>query len=102
MMTILPALSISTRAICTPAAAAARMARVTSCCRNVEGARAITTTEMPAYGSLQFVQTVARGAERLLVEARGHPSGFALEVQPDRAPVYGDLVGKRPANFLAM
>src|SRR5207245_324460 len=40
-MVILPALSTSTRAIPTPAAATARMIRVTSCCRNVEGARAI-------------------------------------------------------------
>src|SRR5262249_38038741 len=40
MMAILPVLSISTRAICTPAAVTALTARVTSCCRNVEGARA--------------------------------------------------------------
>src|SRR5215475_11233949 len=40
MMAILPVLSISTRAICTPAAVTALTALVTSCCRNVEGARA--------------------------------------------------------------
>src|SRR6516162_4541930 len=38
---ILPSLATSIRAISTPAAIAARMARVTSCCRNVEGARAM-------------------------------------------------------------
>jgi hypothetical protein len=36
-----PVLSISTRAIPTPAAVTAFTARVTSCCRNVEGARAM-------------------------------------------------------------
>src|SRR5262245_29606517 len=41
-MVILPALSTSTRAIPTPAAATALTALVTSCCRNVEGARHIT------------------------------------------------------------
>src|SRR5262249_17768512 len=41
MITIFPDLSISMRAICTPAAVTALSARVTSCCRNVEGARAI-------------------------------------------------------------
>src|SRR5215471_343471 len=40
MMTIFPALSISIRAMCTPAAVTALTALVTSCCRNVEGARA--------------------------------------------------------------
>src|SRR5262245_61728641 len=49
MMTILPALSISTRAICTPAAVTALTALVTSCCRNVHGARAMTTTVKSAY-----------------------------------------------------
>src|SRR5262249_60184222 len=39
MITILPVLSISIRAICTPAAATALTALVTSCCRNVDGAR---------------------------------------------------------------
>src|SRR5262245_23262667 len=48
-MMILPALSISIRAISTPAAVTAFSALVTSCCRNVDDARAITTTEMPAY-----------------------------------------------------
>src|SRR5215813_4114722 len=41
MMTIFPDLSISIRAICTPAAVTALTALVTSCCRNVEGPRAI-------------------------------------------------------------
>src|SRR6516165_4539105 len=41
MITIFPVLSISTRAMCTPAAVTALTALVTSCCRNVEGARAI-------------------------------------------------------------
>src|SRR5262249_26058705 len=40
-MMIFPALSISTRAMSTPAAATALSARVTSCWRNVEGARDI-------------------------------------------------------------
>jgi hypothetical protein len=40
-MVILPALSISTREIPTPAAATALMALVTSCCLHVEGARDI-------------------------------------------------------------
>src|SRR5262249_10579495 len=44
-----PALSTSTRAIPTPAATTARMALIKSCCRNVDDARAMTTTEMPAY-----------------------------------------------------
>src|ERR1700730_4117519 len=44
MMAILPVLSISTRAICTPAAVTALTALVTSCCRNVEGARAMAAT----------------------------------------------------------
>src|SRR5262249_31864541 len=39
MITIFPVLSISIRAICTPAALTALTALVTSCCRNVEGAR---------------------------------------------------------------
>src|SRR5262245_12129477 len=42
MITILPVLSISTRAICTPAAVTALTALVTSCCRNVDGARGIS------------------------------------------------------------
>src|SRR5262245_37637009 len=42
MMTILPALSISTRAICTPAAATPLTARVTSHCRTMGGRRVIT------------------------------------------------------------
>ena len=37
IMTILPSLAISIRAICTPAAVTALTALVTSCCRNVEG-----------------------------------------------------------------
>src|SRR5215831_21420567 len=41
MITIFPVLSISTRAMCTPAAVTALTALVTSCCRKVEGARAI-------------------------------------------------------------
>src|SRR5262245_14706194 len=44
MITIFPALSISMRAICTPAAVTALTALVTSCCRNVDGARALLTT----------------------------------------------------------
>jgi hypothetical protein len=44
MMTIFPDLSISMRAICTPAAVTALTALVTSCCRNVEGARAMVST----------------------------------------------------------
>src|SRR5215831_2664312 len=76
MMTILPALSISTRAICTPAAATALTALVTSCCRNVEGARAMVRKS--AYGRscgapakrtawLEVVEAVAYRAERGLV-----------------------------------
>src|SRR4051812_24967190 len=49
MIMILPVLSISTRAICTPAAATALTALVTSSCRNVEGARAI---RHPFYASV--------------------------------------------------
>src|SRR5262249_36800217 len=49
MITILPVLSISIRAICTPAAVTALTALVTSCCRNVEGARAMMTTAKSAY-----------------------------------------------------
>src|SRR6516165_3133773 len=47
MITILPVLSISTRAICTPAAVTALTALVTSCCRNVEGARGIVSHPLP-------------------------------------------------------
>src|SRR5215467_15697909 len=47
MITIFPVLSISTRAICTPAALTALTALVTSCCRNVDGARAMAT---PMHG----------------------------------------------------
>jgi hypothetical protein len=43
MITIFPVLSISTRAICTPAAVTALTALVTSCCRNVEGGRAMAS-----------------------------------------------------------
>src|SRR6516165_1103973 len=50
MITILPVLSISIRAICTPAAMTALTALVTSCCRNVEGARAMVRKS--AYRSL--------------------------------------------------
>src|SRR5262249_896455 len=52
MITIFPVLSISTRAICTPAAATALTALVTSCCRNVDGARAIV--RKPAYRPLRI------------------------------------------------
>src|SRR5262245_31633765 len=45
---ILPDFSISTRAICTPAAVTALTALVTSCCRNVDGARAISLVTPPA------------------------------------------------------
>src|SRR5262245_47431106 len=44
MMTIFPDLSISIRAICTPAAVTALTALVTSCCLNAEGGRAIPLT----------------------------------------------------------
>src|SRR5262249_21120016 len=43
MITIFPVLSISIRAICTPAALTALTALVTSCCRNVDGARAMAS-----------------------------------------------------------
>src|SRR5262245_51673722 len=46
-MTIFPDLSISIRAICTPAAVTALTALVTSCCRNVDGAQAMAT---PRHG----------------------------------------------------
>src|SRR5262249_16096627 len=49
MITIFPVLSISTRAMCTPAAVTALTALVTSCCRNVAGARAMNFTVEPAY-----------------------------------------------------
>ena len=42
--TIFPSLSISTRLTCCPAAVTARIARVTSCWRNVHGTRAITAS----------------------------------------------------------
>src|SRR5262245_16730209 len=47
MITIFPVLSISMRAICTPAAVTALTALVTSCCRNVDGARPILATHQP-------------------------------------------------------
>src|SRR6266540_4444621 len=58
-MVILPALSTSTRAIPTPAAATARIARVTSCCRNVEGARAMGVNKSAYEASLEVIQPVA-------------------------------------------
>ena len=51
-ITILPSLAISTRAMSTPAAVTALTALVTSCCRNVEGARAMVATEKPACRSM--------------------------------------------------
>src|SRR6516165_8096687 len=63
---ILPSLATSIRAISTPAAIASRMARVTSCCRNVEGARAMGVNKS-AYGSLEIVQAVTNRCERRLV-----------------------------------
>src|SRR5262245_33512166 len=47
MITIFPVLSISTRAMCTPAAVTALTALVTSCCRNVDGARDIVSHPLP-------------------------------------------------------
>src|SRR5215467_8248614 len=48
---ILPSFATSIRAISTPAAIAARMARVTSCCRNVQGARAMGVNKSAYRGS---------------------------------------------------
>src|SRR5215472_18704960 len=62
MITIFPALSISMRAICTPAAVTALTALVTSCCRNVDGVRAMV--RKIAYRSLQIVQAVAGRPDR--------------------------------------
>src|SRR5215831_18145136 len=64
---MLPALLISTRmrSKSTPAATIALTALVTSCCRNVEGARAMVRKS--AYGSLEIVQAVTNRSERRLV-----------------------------------
>src|SRR5262249_29453442 len=79
-ITILPFLSTSIRAISTPAAIAARMARVTSCCRNVDGARAMVRKS--AYRLLPRARPPrTRGAARWCpggrvgLSARGHHSG---------------------------
>src|SRR5215475_14357314 len=66
IMTILPSLAISTRAISTPAHRTAFTARVMSPCRNVEWARA--TVRVPTYRSLEAVQAVADRPESWLVE----------------------------------
>src|SRR5262249_61593736 len=59
-ITILPSLAISIRGFSTPAARAARMARVMSDCRKVEGARAMATTVNFAYeASPEVIQPVA-------------------------------------------
>src|SRR5262245_1672434 len=68
MITIFPVLSISTRAICTPAAATALTALVTSCCRKADGARAMTAT-----GKARCQTTASRSAHG----ARSHPGGQA-------------------------
>src|SRR5262249_24289147 len=76
IMTILPSLSISTRAICTPAAATALTDLVTSFRRKVGGARRLAREA--AYGRawgapakrtawLEVVEAVAYRAERGLV-----------------------------------
>src|SRR5262245_30723618 len=59
IITIFPVLSISIRAICTPAALTALTALVTSCCRNVDGARAISPL---------LHQQIERECERLVGE----------------------------------
>src|SRR5262249_26928971 len=54
-ITILPSLVSSTRMISTPAERTAFTALVTSACRNVDGARAMATAQLPAYApSLHF------------------------------------------------
>src|SRR5215831_11635931 len=68
MITIFPALSISIRAICTPAAVTAFTALVTSCCRNVEGARAISPLlhqQIERACERPRVRAVAVGGDRL-------------------------------------
>src|SRR5262249_31656593 len=65
MITIFPALSISIRAICTPAAVTALTALVTSCCRNVEGARA-----MASYRRWSSAGRRLRGRSRKLPPGR--------------------------------
>src|SRR5262249_61282497 len=69
MITILPDLSISMRAICTPAAVTALTALVTSCCRNVDGARV-----MDRYGKVLPAPHGACGEGRVAFPgpARGH------------------------------
>src|SRR5262245_60443536 len=88
---ILPSLATSIRAISTPPAIAARMARVTSFCRNVEGARAMMTTAK----SLQIVHAVAHRAERrLVVPAVGgwRVETPALAMQPNQLATDGKLL----------
>src|SRR2546430_9118605 len=77
-MVILPALSTSTREIPTPAAATARMIRVTSCCRNVEGARAI--------GLLLRSLLIARHASL---------HGFLLHLRSSKLSPGGPRAGRR-------
>src|SRR5215831_7223834 len=62
IITIFPVLSISIRATCTPAALTALTALVTSCWRNVDGARAITPL---------LHQQIERECERLRARAVG-------------------------------
>src|SRR5260370_39983654 len=65
---------IRTTATDSPAAVTARIARVTSCCRNVEGARAIGARK-PASRSFQVIQAVADRPKRKceLVGSSAHP-----------------------------
>src|SRR5262245_4343329 len=66
---MLPSLATSIRAISTPAAIAARMARVTSCCRNVEGARAMMTTGKSAYQPSSELRGKATALRDVAVQA---------------------------------
>src|ERR1700730_4816467 len=75
IIVILPALSTSILAICTPAATAAVMALVTSCCRNVEGARAMASAALPGEQVQRARQRSRSGA--IDVAGQGFAQGVA-------------------------
>src|SRR5262249_51632033 len=58
-----PCALIFTPATCSPAATTALTALVTSCCRNVDAARAMASTGKAAYRSLEIVQAAAQRPE---------------------------------------
>src|SRR5262245_20160677 len=99
MMTILPVLSISTRAICTPAALTALTALVTSCCLKVDGARAMASyTESSCAISLAGM--VLRAGNRPAAQPFGFEVGWCRPRQvPLRTLTRATRAAKMRAGF---